>query len=136
MMNKELWLTARQLLELFSVDPERAGATDFIALAECYSVALLFPELGVTKRLLVKRLLRDHRLSPLVFWSRMKRDLLPILSADSELLDSLGLPLERERTCPDLVEAVAAALSVEMASHPEDFREIAERVRSLCVEGG
>ena len=134
-MKEELWVTVEEFLSLFSVDTKRAGARDFIDLTEMYSVQLLFPELEVSKRLIVKMLLSKKGISPLIFWSRMKRYLLPILSADSETLAARGCPLAAVRTCPDLVEVLAVATAGHIESeHREKYRDVAVYVKKMIEE--
>lgn len=131
----DVYVTVEEFLEIFSVDPNTAGARDFVALVEFYSVQLLFPELEVNKRLLVKMMLKKQKISPLVFWSRMKRALLPILSADCETLRALGCPLPDSRTCPDLVDSLAHALAGHVEEqHRERYREVAQYVQRMCME--
>ena len=110
----EHWKSAKELLELFDVDCSRNGAQNFVELAELLGLMMAFPELGV-------------------FWSRMKRDLAPILEADDSTLDALGVPPVQSRTCPALVGAVAAALADGVNQKGrEHFREIAEKVAEIC----
>lgn len=71
----EHWKSAQDLLELFDVDCSRNGAQNFVELAELLGLMMAFPELGVNDHLLTRSYLRTLRMSPLVFWSRMKRDL-------------------------------------------------------------
>lgn len=135
MEQEELWLTADDFLRLFSVDCERAGARDFLDIVQMWSIQLLFPELEVNRRSLVRMVLRKKGISPMVYWSRMKRDLLPVLSAESDTLECLGLPLPVERTCPDLVDALARATAGHIeAEHREKYRDVATYIQRLCIE--
>ena len=129
----EHWKSAKELLELFDVDCSRNGAQNFVELAELLGLMMAFPELGVNDHLLTRSYLRTLRMSPLVFWSRMKRDLAPILEAEDITLDALGVPPVYSRTCPALVGAVAAALADGVNQKGrEHFREIAEKVAEIC----
>ncbi len=135
MEQESIWLTVEDFLRLFSVDCDRAGARDFLDITQMWSIQLLFPELEVTRRALVRMVLRKKKISPLVYWSRMKRDLLPVLSAESDTLELLGCPLPVERTCPDLMDALARATAGHVEpEHREKYRDVAEYVKRLCVD--
>lgn len=134
MENKPVFVSARELLEMYGVDCKRTGADDFIAMAELLSLMLLYPEFEVNGHLLVRTYMSQKRLSPLVFWSRMKRDVMPILSADDDTLEALGIPLPKSRTCYDLIKAVAAALAdCSFEQGREKYRDTAEKVRDMCA---
>lgn len=129
------YVSVRDFLELFSVDCSRGGAEDFISLTELYSLCLAFPEYQVSFGALVKRTLKEKKLSPLVYWSRIKRDVREILEADDETLDCLGVELPRDRNAADLSKALAAALAdVMLAGDLEPYRAIAIGVANRCLE--
>ena len=130
-----VFISAEELLEMYGIDSQRAGSQDFVTLSELLALCMAFPEYQVNGHLLVKTLLRQKRISPLVFWSRMKRDLMPILSADDETLDALGIPLPKSRTCYDLIKAVAAAICDYIsAGDLEKYDGVMLKVLQMCRE--
>ena len=131
------YCSAENLLEMFSVDCKRKGAQDFIELAELLGLCLAFPEYEVNDHLLVRTLLSQKKLSPLVYWGRMKRDLLPILTADSDVLDNLGCALPESRTSAELARVVGRALADNMLDEGrEKYRVIALQVAEQCGKRG
>ncbi len=131
------WMTTKEFLELFSVDVERNGAKNFIDITELMGLMYAFPEYGVNDHLLCRSYLRQLKLSPLVFWGRIKRDIVSILSADSDVLEALGCPLPETRTSADLMRVLARALADDIEEQGrEKFREIALQVKDMCVVEG
>jgi hypothetical protein len=129
----EHWRSARGLLELYSIDVSKSGAKYFIELAELLSLLNLFPEYGITSNQVFTEYLREEKISPLVFWSNMKRCIKPLLDADDECLNALGIPEPGKRTCPAMVISVAAALSDGMDKYGRDkFADVAWKVAQIC----
>ena len=108
----EIWGNAEQLLELFCVDCSKNGAIDFIGLAEIGGELLQFPEYGCSFYDVAVALMRQHKLSPLVFWSRIKRHCAALMNADKSTLEALGLKLKGDKpTAYEVTAAVAAAIA-------------------------
>lgn len=129
------YISVKDFLELFSVDCSRGGAKDFIDLTELYALCLAFPEYEVSFGALLRRFLKERKLSPLVFWSRIKRDVKEILEADDDTLDALGVELPPERNGADLSKALAAALSdVIREGDPALYLPTMEGVARRCLE--
>jgi len=65
-------------------------------------------------------------MSPLVYWSRMKRALRPILQSGPDALRALGVPITPGAaiTCPYLAGCLAEAIGAEYSR--EDLDELAE----------
>lgn len=128
------WVSPDELLELYSVDTSRPGAQHFIELVSLLSLAASFPEYKITQHDVVLWYLKTEKISPLVFWSQMKRDLKMILEADDDTLAALAIPYLEKRTCPALVDAVVHSISecvVNRETEREKFRPYAERMRDI-----
>lgn len=112
-----VWKDSAELLELFDIDITKSGARDFAALCDLWGLLLHFwPEFNGA--VIVRAMLRDSRVSPLVFWSNIRRSCAPLLRADRGTLAALGLQLE---SCDTAMEY---ARSVAMATAP-DWKESA-----------
>ena len=128
------WTDVKGFLELFSVDIERNGAKDFIDLTELLGLMYAFPEYQVNDHLLVQTYLKQKKLSPMVFWGRIKRDILPILSADDETLNALGCPLPETRNSAELMRCLARALADNINEQGrEGLRTVALNVKDMCI---
>lgn len=130
----EYFLSTKEFLEMFSVDCSRKGAEDFINLTELYSLALVFPEYQISFGLLVKTLLRERKISPLVFWSRIKRDLYDVLTADDDTLEAMGLEVSYNRNGADMSKTIAVHLADAMLQGDiERYRPICIKMRDRCL---
>lgn len=70
--------------------------------------------------------------SPLVFWSRLKRALKPLLECDKDALQALGLHFpddDKPLTAYRLCHAAAAAMAADGGATYEEAQTIANRVR-------
>lgn len=115
-----------ELLSLFEIDPNKPGAEDFIALSDVYGLMSRFPQYSVTVADLAALLMRQRRLSPRVFWSRMKRAVRPLIEAEAETLRALGVPCgfvsgDHVRTCPELAAEIGAATGVQLELNAEQI---------------
>lgn len=89
----------QHILERFEINQRRAGARDFLALT--YRVAA-----GERVSEVVHDLARQAGTPTVAIYSRMKRDLAPLLNANLLQLRAVGLDL-RERTTTELAKACA-----------------------------
>lgn len=102
---------SEELLSLFEIDPKKPGAQDFLCLCDMYAIMCRFEQYRVTVADLAAVLMRQRKLSPLVFWSRMRRAVRPLIEADAETLRALGIPCgyradDHTRTCPELAAEI------------------------------
>lgn len=124
---------AGELLELFSIDANTSGAEDFMAFVELTAHVMAFPDLGVTPRAVASALMGERKLSPLVFWSRIKRHCRPLYEADKETLCALGLIMSPDALVTGYSLGLAAAYIVldncrsYYEDHPDTARLIADR---------
>lgn len=126
------WESCQDLLDLFGV-ADCVGSRRFIALCEVGAVmrrAALPYSLGDLERLYM----HDTRLSPLLWWSPIKRAVAPLLAAGGETLRALGVPVSGEpATAHQLAAAVAAALADGAGEQGGDFADhIAQRLEAIC----
>lgn len=89
----------QQILEIFSVDQNSAGARDWLALT--YRLAA-----GEQLSAIMGDLMQTNHRPGAAIYARMKRDLAPILKADILTLRALGIELP-ERTTTALARACA-----------------------------
>lgn len=69
-------------------------------------------------------MMRELRVSPLVFWSNIKRELRPILTADPDTLRALGLPVQGQlQTVYDVAQALVDVLAPEVEDSNRDIAE-------------
>lgn len=109
-----------ELLSLFEIDPRKPGAEDFATLSDLYGLMSRYPQYSVTVADLATLLMRQRKLSPKVYWSRMKRAIRPLIEAEAETLRALGVPCgytteDHRRTCPELAAEIGAATGVGLA---------------------
>lgn len=127
----------KELLELFGVDPNKPGAEDFYCLADLYGLMSRFPQYHVTVADLARLRMGERKLSPLVFWSRMKRAIRPLLEADAETLRALGVPcgwssMEHRQTCPELIGCIGAYSSTTIDERDATNAAAAAEIARLC----
>ena len=103
---------AAEFLDLFGIDREKRGAADFCELVDKGVLLRRFPELkyGTYDAAVFARSVQH--VSPLVYWSNMRRALAPIVECDRGALEALvGVPLpEGEITAYTVADAVTRAL--------------------------
>ena len=105
---------AGELLDLYGIDQSKPGAQDFVVLADLYGLMSRYQDqYPCTVADLARLLMKNRKLSPMVFWSRMKRAIKPLMEADVDTLRALGIPYglvreNHERTCPELIAQVGA----------------------------
>lgn len=100
MSKRDVW----DLLAMFSVDTMSDGATDFAALV----FSRLLPKWkGKPLGAVAADLWKQQKVSPKLFYCRMKRAVRPLLEADAETLLALGVPVPKERTTTAMAQAVA-----------------------------
>lgn len=117
-----LWQGPEELLELFSVDAAAPGGVSFCELVWLGALAARYPAGGVSFEDVARGLMRQHKLSPVVYWGRIKRTLAPLLAAERADLAALGLQVERW-TGRGIAEAAASALARQegyIRTHSED----------------
>lgn len=126
----QFFYTADGFVELFSIDPKNNGARDFCTLADLVSLMLHFPQYNVSVSDLARIAMAEQRISPLVYWSRMKRALEPVFDA-ADSLPSLGVSVAGETlTCPLLAHAVGVAMSSTLK--PDLCADLAAETARLC----
>ena len=132
-MNMQYFEDAGELLELFGIDTDKPGAQDFACIADMVALMLRYDSYRCTVADLAAVQMRTRKLSPKVFWSRMKRTLRPLIEAEAETLKALGIPAPGEpgRTCPHLAHQVGEALASTIPIDA-DSAEIAARVARAC----
>lgn len=126
---------AAELVQLFEIDTRKPAVADFILLCDLYGLMSRFPQYSVTVSDLAVMAMRERKLSPKVFWSRMKRAIRPLLEADAETLRALGVPCgyiteDHTRTCPEMIAEVGAAAGVGLELSGEQV-EIATTIAEL-----
>lgn len=105
------WNTCAELLRLFGIEPKSdkwaARACDLVEFAAILGHFSGEDRLGDLER----RFMRDLKVSPLIFWSQLKRALRPLIDAGGDTLRALGVPLIGDApTVHALLLAVAAVL--------------------------
>ncbi len=106
--------TAGEFLDLFGVDRSKRGAKDFESLVYRGAVMERYPELHVNTYQVAMYDMSAGHISPLVYWSNMRRAIAPALQADRATLEALtGVRVagEGEITAYALAAAVAASLA-------------------------
>lgn len=125
------WNNCSELLDLFAV-PNGEGRARFEDLCDLGAVLLRFGQvwtLGDLERAMMKEL----RLSPLVYWSCQKRAVAPLLAAGGDTLRALGVPVEGE---PGTVHALALAVATAQietitAEDRDVYGQLVERIGGL-----
>lgn len=104
--------TASELLQLYSINEDQNGPADFCTLVELTALFEVFPQYHISFHHVLRAMLRQQRISPLVFWARMKRQCGPLLSVDLDTWAGLGVPFgARPANMSDIAQGVAAALA-------------------------
>lgn len=102
----------QELLTMFSIDCESAGANYFCLSVEYLTLYSVFTQYNINYSDIIYYLLKYLHVSHKVFWSSMKSRLRPILSENVETLAALGIPTTYlDGSASALVRAVAAALA-------------------------
>lgn len=123
------WKDCKGLLDLFSV-PDSVGAERFIDLVELGALLIRF-KLPYRMANLERQMMRELSVSPLLYWSAMKRSVRPLLAAGGDTLRALGVPVEGEpATCHDLAAAVAAAVAEDLG---EENRDLAYQIAEVLA---
>ena len=120
------WENCGELLSLFSIQRSK-WAELFIDLVESGAVVLRFTgyDLGDLER----QMMRELHLSPLVFWSNIKRAVRPLLDAGPATLQALGLPVGSGlMTGHDLALSIATVLAGELGEEDADLGRQFEEV--------
>lgn len=129
---------AEDLLNLFEIDTRKPGAQDFLCLCDLYALMSRYSSTyDVTVADLARVLMQQRRLSPLVFWSRMKRAIRPLSCAEQSTLTALGVPggFTQEGhapTCAELAARIGGRCGVDM----EIDGETAETAARIAVLAG
>lgn len=128
---------AEDLLNLFEIDTRKPGAQDFLCLCDLYALMSRYTATyDVTVADLARVLMHQRRLSPLVFWSRMKRAIRPLISAEQSTLTALGVPggFTQEGhapTCAELAARIGGRCGVDMEIDGETA-EIAAKIATAA----
>lgn len=126
-----------ELLSLFEIDAEKPGAEDFYVLADLYGLMSRFPQYRVTVADLAKLRMKERKMSPLVFWSRMKKAIKPLLDTDAETFRALGVPcgwdsMGHHKTCPELIGAIGAYTGTMIDEHDGGNAAAAADIARRC----
>ncbi len=82
---------------------------------------------------LERQMMRELHVSPLVFWSQIKRTVRPLLDAGKPTLQALGIPVGAELiTGHDLALALACVLSQEL---DECDAEVGRQLEEVLARG-
>lgn len=123
--------TCAEVLDLFSVAAS-GGREDFERLCDSTALMILFPRFGYSLADVAALGRRQRKLSPVVYWSRMKRAIAPLLAADAATLHALGL-LQAAAPVPDTVPGMAALIAAALAAGwRSERREYAASARALA----
>lgn len=128
---------AEDLLALFEIDPRKPGAQDFLCLCDLYALMSRYASTyDVTVSDLARVLMQQRRLSPLVFWSRMKRAIRPLICAEQSTLTALGVPggmtqQGHEPTCAELAARIGGRCGVDLVIDGETA-EIAAKIATAA----
>ena len=128
---------AEDLLSLFEVDLGKPGTQDFLCLCDLYALMSRYADTyDVTVSDLARVLMKQRRLSPLVFWSRMKRAIRPLIETEQSTLTALGVPggLTREGhapTCAELAARIGGRCGADMVIDGESA-EIAAKIAAAA----
>lgn len=107
------WKNCAELLALFGIDAREKWAARFVDLVEVGALLLHF-ERG-TVSALERGYMKELHLSPLVYWSQMKRAIRPLLAAGGDTLRALGVPVRGDpMTAHELAAALAFVLKEEV----------------------
>lgn len=109
------WKSCADLLDLFAV-PDGEGRRRFEDLCDMGALLARFANWWALGDL-EKCYMREEHLSPLLYWSCIKRAVRPLLSAGGDTLRALGLPVEGD---PSTAHALALAVVKVLA---EDLTE-------------
>lgn len=129
-MQERVWVSAEDLLMLFCVDPSTPGAADFCRLVREAALLLQFPELQSGTWAVATSVMRQRHWSPMVYWSRQKRVLKPLLEAEASTLEALGLKLGDKHTVYALAHAAASCIA---ARGEGDYAEALQLRAGLSV---
>lgn len=128
-----LWRGPDELLDLFGVDPGGRWAGAWCGLVCLRALGIKWPDYALSFDRIFAGWLRIERVSPVVFWSRVRAALSPLLEADFETLRALGV-YPQALTSRALAEAVAAAMVLRGFEGTE--ADAAQLARLLRAEGG
>lgn len=129
------WSGPDELLELFGIDPERRWAGVWAGMVVTLAAGMVHPDYGIDIELICRAWLRDEKVSPVVFWSQIKRELAPLLAADLDTLESLGLR-PYDRTGKGLLRAAAVAMVDDgWTAEESTVRHLARLLRGLSSLG-
>jgi len=128
---------AEELLELFGIDTSKPGAEDFYVMADLYGLMSRFPQYRVTVADLARLRMQERKMSPMVFWSRMKRAIKPLVEAEAETLRALGVPcgwdsMTHKQTCPELIGSIGAYSSQGIDEHDSTNAATAAHIARMC----
>lgn len=86
------WRGPDELLKLFGIDPDSdKWAGIWCGLVALRTLGIKYPEYPLGLDQIATGWMRSEHISPVVYWSRIKSSLRPILDADRETLNALGL---------------------------------------------
>ena len=130
------WQGPDDLLELFGIDPDGRWAGIWAGMVVTLAAGLVYPDYGIDIDLICRAWLHDAQVSPVVFWSQIKRELGPLLAADLDALVCLGLR-PYERTGKAFLRAAAVAMVDDGWSVEEPIvRQLSRLLRGLASLNG
>lgn len=123
------WTDITELFEMFGVDRRSRGALDMVTLVTISALMANFPEYGLTVGDVARHIMRERKISALVFWSNIKQALRPIFEADPDTLRALGLDLgDGEKLTGPMLALLAAERLAPLVSADDFDRETAKLI--------
>lgn len=129
------WRSCADLLDLFAV-PDSEGRRRFEDLSDMGALLRRFADwwkLGDLERCMMK----EEHLSPLLFWSCIKRAVRPLLSVGGDTLRALGVPVEGDpSTAHDLALAVVTVLAEDLTEADKELsNQLQQRLEEVLIRG-
>ena len=134
-MSDIVFSTPAEFLALFGVDAEKRGGADFCCLVGRLVLLRSFPPVKCSGYSAAVFEMSVRHVSPLVYWSNMRRALAPVFDSGREALGALlGVPVrgEGDMTVYDIADALSRAL-LPSAPRGEAQRKAAELLTAAIV---
>lgn len=110
-------------LELWGIDPQEKWAARFCALVRLTALVRAYGSEDPA-RAATRLVMAQAAVSPVIFWSRIKSTLAPVLAADAATLAAFGLTIYAH-TAPAL--ALALSLGLDAAAIADQEAEVLDR---------
>lgn len=127
------WSNPVELMELFGIDTSKQGAKDFDTLCMLVQLFRTHKDENIYFQDVVSAMCRENNISELVFWSRIKRTIRPLLDADNRVLQALGVKCYAHyHTVPVMVQSIVDAMPYKEGEEDSYFA----RVLAIRIRGG